>query len=62
MAIDEARTILVGDWVRFYSNGRMVIGVVQYVRARQAWEDGDRLLTDSGEVGMSSVLEVRRGD
>ena len=32
-----------GDWVRFYQNARLVIGVVMYIRPREAWEESDEL-------------------
>jgi len=28
---DKIDKIKVGDWVRFYQDGRLVIGIVQYV-------------------------------
>ena len=49
-----------GDWVRFYQNGALVIGVVQY-----AHYDGmtfkHTLSTDCGSIYANSVLEVRHG-
>lgn len=52
------RKIEIGDWVRFYRNGVMVIGVVQY-GPRDDW--GDKYYsTDAGEVAANSILEVRR--
>jgi hypothetical protein len=50
--------IKVGDWVRFYHDGKMVIGVVQYTVK-------DDLLgymtaqTDIGAVDFRYILEVR---
>ena len=46
-----------GDWIRFYQNGTMVIGVVQYT-----WEEtgATRYLgTDVGTVCTDDVLEHR---
>jgi hypothetical protein len=49
----------VNDWVRFYVNGRPVIGVVLYTVPAD-WR-GVKLLTDIGEVYAEAVLEVRHG-
>lgn len=51
-------TIKIGDWIRFYQNGRLVIGVVQYVGRN--WE-GDFADTDVGRVAFRNVKEVRSG-
>lgn len=47
----------VGDWVRFYQNGIMVIGVVQYVQKDLLgyWV----AKTDIGSVDVRYVLEKR---
>lgn len=47
-----------GDWVRFYSNGKLVIGVVQYPPHSETvslYVD-----TDVGMTPLSSIREVRR--
>lgn len=45
----------VGDWVRFYKDGRLVIGEVKYIET----SGGVVFLTDQGGVDIESVLEVR---
>lgn len=52
----------VGDWVRFYRNGALVIGIVSYRRRGAFARDEWILSTDAGEVNESDVLEVRRSD
>lgn len=55
----EAMKCQIGDWVRFYCNGELKIGVVEYVRADHP--GGYReLATTAGSVREESVLE-RRG-
>lgn len=52
------KTIDVGDWVRFYQNGTLVIGVVQYIgKDRLGYQE---LATDQGTVCVESVREVRK--
>lgn len=51
-------TLQPGDWVRFYRNGRLVIGVVQYFVPRQTitrYVD-----TDEGAVAVERIRELRR--
>lgn len=48
----------IGQWVRFYRNGTLVIGVVQYVRENDLLQTED-YLTDQGSVHESMVLEAR---
>ena len=46
------------DWVRFYQNGRLVIGQVEYIQTSisgTTW-----LLTDIGMEKRDDVLEVRK--
>lgn len=51
----------IGDWVRFYRDGVLVIGVVQY--RCQDDTTGDWLLsTDMGEVAEDDVLEIRKAE
>lgn len=50
-------TVKVGDWVRFYQCGKLVIGVVQYI-------EKDLLgymiaKTDIGQVDCRYILEAR---
>lgn len=49
----------IGDWVRFRREGRLVIGVVQYVQKVSSWKTWEAI-TDIGVVSDGSVLEVRR--
>lgn len=51
-------TIQVGDWVRFYRNGTLVIGVVEYVTKNVL--GGIELHTDEGTTNPEYVLEMRR--
>ena len=51
-------TAKVGDWVRFFRNGTLVIGVVEYVRKNDLLQTED-YLTDQGSVHESMILEVR---
>lgn len=50
-----------GDWVRFYQNGALVIGVVQYVRQDDTFSSRFHVHTDIGSVWASEVLECRGG-
>ena len=57
----ERDAIAPGDWVRFYLDGRLVIGEVQYRLPNSRipyWPD--ELATDKGVVGVDAVLEVRK--
>ena len=47
----------IGDWVRFYNGGKLVIGVVEYVRKKVIHVE---YCTDAGTVHEDSVLEVRK--
>ena len=51
----------VGDWIRFYQNGRLVIGVVEYItKGRLLGSVNDEeLCTTSGTVNADQVLEKR---
>lgn len=56
--MSEATDIKVGDWIRFYADGQLVIGVVQYIQ-----EDVLHklcALTDIGSVGFDRIIESRR--
>ena len=50
-----------GDWVRFYRDGNLVIGVVQYVLDNDIGlsSRGREVCTDNGSTGESYLLEVR---
>ena len=48
----------VGDWVRFFRNGTLVIGVVCYVHKNDLLQT-EAYLTDLGSVPESMILEVR---
>jgi len=49
-----------GDWVRFYKNGALVIGVVQYVRVDDTFSFRYHVHTDIGSVWAVEVLEARQ--
>lgn len=49
-----------GDWVRFYRNGKLVIGAVDYVYNKSVYPYGLEAATDRGTVLCKDVLEVRR--
>lgn len=49
----------IGDWVRFYQNGRLVIGVVMY-RTEAQWSCEPEFCTDVGTVAVKNVLETRK--
>ena len=48
-----------GDWVRFYQDGKMVIGVVQYTE-KDLYSSDLKVKTDIGCLRDYEVLEVRR--
>jgi len=48
----------VGDWVRFYQAGTLVIGVVQYVGKKDVLNKRD-IMTDVGIVSEGSIIEAR---
>jgi hypothetical protein len=61
--------IEVGDWVRFYNNGKLVIGQVEYVVKERIptlnsfdtpAKAGFDVKTDIGSVNSCYVLEVRK--
>lgn len=56
--MSKKTTASVGDWVRFYQNGNIVIGSVQYIET--AGVIGTTVLkTDVGAVEEKHVLEIR---
>jgi len=54
--MNEDVTIAVGDWIRFYNNGRLVIAQVEYIRL--AVGGYTEYCTDQGVT--RDVLEVRK--
>lgn len=56
MAREPVKAV-VGDWVRFYVTGRLVVGEVRYIQ-EHTWRE--RVLnTDVGSVSEDCVLEIR---
>lgn len=53
-------TIEVGDWVRFYNGGRLVLAIVQYVRKEKHYPNKDEACTDICPVPFDQIIEVRR--
>lgn len=54
-------TCTIGDWVRFYTDGHLVIGVVAY-RKKDPVLNEYELCTDVGLVYEDQVLERRHHD
>jgi hypothetical protein len=52
--------VQVGDWVRFMRDGRLVIGIVQYVKPRSTSQWKDVVVTEVGPVDIDQVLEIRK--
>ena len=54
---DAVQEVEPGDWIRFYQNGELVIGVVEYIQKDLIghWQ----LKTNIGSVDSRYVLEVR---
>lgn len=48
----------IGDWVRFYQNGRLVVGIVEYTEKNSSGYL--QLHTDIGSVDARYVLEFKR--
>ena len=53
------KNIQVGDWVSFYSNGTIVIGMVIYV-VKDLYRNKYNCYTNVGIVNEDNVLEVRK--
>lgn len=49
-----------GDWVRFYRDGQLILGIVEYVEHSTRWNASQELFTDKGHIGDTEVKEVRR--
>lgn len=54
------RSMKPGDWVRFYREGRLVIGEVRYVHEREAGRTWYNVSTDAGPTADNAILEIRR--
>ena len=52
--------IKVGDWVRFYREGKLVIGVVQYIGHKDCLGNKE-ISTDNGVVREDYIKEIRLG-
>ncbi len=50
-----------GDWVRFYQGGKLVIGIVQYIRPSATGFHGPEVCTEIGTCQLDSVIECRSG-
>lgn len=48
----------IGQWVRFYKNGQLVIGVIQYID-NTSYPITVQYCTDHGEISESRILEAR---
>lgn len=59
-ANSDCREPRVGDWVRFYRNGKLEIGVVNYIRKSNDAIPKIELYTDNGCVHVDAVIEVKR--
>jgi hypothetical protein len=57
---NKSEKVKVGDWVRFYRNGELVLGVVQYVKPGRLSYSAREVCTDTGAVAEDVILEVRR--
>lgn len=49
----------VGQWVRFYLSGRLVIARIEYLPPRASYESQPSYCTDLGEIPQSSIMEAR---
>jgi hypothetical protein len=49
-----------GDWVRFQSNGRLVVAQVEYVRPLTSWDRSSEIVTTEGAISRGAILESRR--
>jgi hypothetical protein len=58
---EKTRMVEPGDWVRFYQNGRLVIGEVRYVKDPKLPGWDREICTDQGCVDEGCVLETRLG-
>lgn len=58
LTIDKVK---VGDWVRFWQGGSLVIGVVQYPPYRDICGPF-QIPTDAGVTSATSVVEIRSAE
>ena len=57
---NEENRIQVGDWVRFHSNGVLVIGQVEYIKDGSRHYPFERVIvTTAGERNEGDILEAR---
>lgn len=49
----------IGDWVRFYQAGSLVIAKVEYVRREERWPHRTEVCTDRGVTYEDDILEAR---
>jgi len=49
----------IGTWVRFYQNGELIIGIVEYLPQKESWERLPKYHTTAGAVSEDSILEAR---
>lgn len=50
-----------GDWIRFYRDDILVIGIVQYVvPTDQPYSGGFEIMTDIGKLNTIAIFEIRR--
>lgn len=55
--LDEPVQLKIGDWVRFYKDGRLIVSEIRYVVAK--W-DTEYYVTDDGEVSKELIIDYRR--
>lgn len=58
----ERKQIKIGDWVRFYCAGKLVIGVVEYIESQGDVLNRTWLLTSEGRIDRDAVVEHRSRD
>lgn len=57
---DRFAPIKIGDWVRFYRGGNLLIGVVEYFSQHEiGMRKVDRIYTNIGSIDFDSIIEVR---
>lgn len=57
---DEKPDVLPGDWVRFYSGGKLILGIVQYVERPRSYPWEWEASTDVGVIRCADIKELRR--
>ena len=48
----------IGDWISFYQNGNIVIGIVMYIK-KDKYIKKFKYCTHVGEVAQENILEIR---